>query len=463
MYDYLKNYADQFHITERIRFQTKVLLIDKDDLKDPHLPWMITVENADGHQQTLEFDFVVIATGLFSTPYMPIFRDQNKFAGSIVHTSDIKTLEGLGNKHVVIIGGGKSAFDLATLAGTHARSCHMILRRAHWLVPHKLVHGYLPLEYIFSRAFTITCDPYPNAPHSALYHFLYRKFSFLLKKVFEQISTDVLTTYQADLFDETCFLPKGSFENSENYIYITDEFLKLKREGRIVRKLASIDEVIDERTIQLDSGEMLQADMIICATGYIEQFPFLSEALSQRLGQNPTDERVDLDLYRRLIPVGVPNIAFIGFAAAAYQWLCFEVQSHWTSDYFLGRIQLPPLEQNMYDEIRTIRNFIRKRFNRMSYYIQYYWLEPIEIYLQDMGLSLHRTNNWISEYFGIYRPKRMRSLHEERQARADGKAIKHWYFGFGHTILLCSAIFFIYFLMKVGKIFHLLLSSSIYQ
>lgn len=265
---------------------------------------------------------------------------------------------------------------------------------------------------------------------------------------------DTIATYK-DLYDDKILIPKYSFRNVENLSRMTDEFIKVKREGRIIRKLASIDEIIDETTIRLDSGETLQADMIVCATGFIEQVSFLSETLSRAVGQNkitPTsNEGSDLDLYRRIIPVGVPNIAFIGLPAAASTWMLFEVQSHWTSDYFLSRIKLPTNEKEMYEEIRTLRNFIFKLFNRKSYYLQYYWLEPIEIYLQDMGLSLHRTNNWISEYFGIYRPKRIANLHDERQAKAEGKTKsiwhRHWYFGFGHTllvlvILLCILFFF---------------------
>ncbi|CAF4048836.1 unnamed protein product, partial [Adineta steineri] len=73
----------------------------------------------------------------------------------------------------------------------------------------------------------------------------------------------------------------------------------------------------------------------------------------------------------------------------------------------------------MLEEIETTRQFIYKMFKRKSYYFQYYWLEPMEIYLRDMDLSLYRTNNWISEYFGVYRPKRLSTLHDERKAKAE--------------------------------------------
>ncbi|CAF1164196.1 unnamed protein product [Adineta steineri] len=91
IHNYLKKYAYKFHLIERIRFQTTVLSIDKDNLKNSTLPWLVKIRTVDNKQQTFEFDLVVVATGLFSTPFMPIFRGQHKFAGSIVHPNEIKT------------------------------------------------------------------------------------------------------------------------------------------------------------------------------------------------------------------------------------------------------------------------------------------------------------------------------------------------------------------------------------
>jgi len=53
-----------------------------------------------------------------------------------------------------------------------------------------------------------------------------------------------------------------------------------------------------------------------------------------------------------------------------------------------------------------------------------------------MGVQLHRTSNWFMKYFGIYKADRIKGLHKERQALADGKPLKHWYFGVRHIVLL---------------------------
>ena len=94
----------------------------------------------------------------------------------------------------------------------HARSCHLIFRRSHWLVPNDLLHGYLLVEYVFSRLFTITYTPYPYAPHSALYPFLHRRCSFILNKIFDSISADTISTVGAIYVMIKIFYPKFLFK-----------------------------------------------------------------------------------------------------------------------------------------------------------------------------------------------------------------------------------------------------------
>ena len=114
--------------------------------------------------------------------------------------------------------------------------------------------------------------------------------------------------------------------NAENFSMIPEDFIPLKRQGRIVGKLASVTTIVDATTIQLDSGEQLQADMIISATGFTLRFPFFSDTLAHELGlSTETADEPVLDLYRGILPVGIPNIAFIGFVSTICNWMYNEV------------------------------------------------------------------------------------------------------------------------------------------
>ena len=70
VYSYLCKYASLFDITSRIYFRARVLSISKANLRDADQPWSIKVEQTTGISssiETLSFDFVVIASGLFFT------------------------------------------------------------------------------------------------------------------------------------------------------------------------------------------------------------------------------------------------------------------------------------------------------------------------------------------------------------------------------------------------------------
>ena len=437
VHDYLQKYANLFHITERIRFQTRVVSIDKDDLKNDAIPWMITVKTADGENETLEFDFVVVATGVYSKPFVPTFPGQHKFTGSIVYPSMIKSYDQLANKRVVVIGTGKCATDMAILSGRFARSCHLVFRKAHWITPRTIMGGRLPVRYLHTRVSNIPYIPFPGAPHTDLFHYFHQRFPNFAVKMSDNISADLLATHGPDLYEDKIFIPQYTFRHEDSLSTITSDFARLKKQGRIVGKLASIEEIIDGTTVRLDSGEELQADMIICATGFIKQFPFFSEKHAQMMSlETMSNGDTQTNLYRQILPIGIPNIGFIGFTISVAYCLIAEVSSHWLSEYFLKRLKLPSEEQ-MKAEITRRHQFLDQMFRTQKYQPVYYWIGLLDTLLQDMGLALHRTSNWITEYFGIYRPNRLKGLHEERQIKAETGVVPHrWYFGFENTVCL---------------------------
>ncbi|CAF1506849.1 unnamed protein product [Rotaria magnacalcarata] len=448
VHDYLQEYADLFHITERIQFQTQVLSVSKDNLKDDTIPWSVEIETISGTEETKKFDFVIVATGLFAKPFTPIYHGQSKFAGSILSPIDIKSHKQLADKSVLIVGCGKSAADMAVLAGKYARSCYLVFRKAHWMAPRTILGGLLPLRLLLTRAMSIPFTPVPGAPHSALFRYLHQTFPKVFAKVTTGIGDDIISTNGPDLYNDKIFIPQYPYRNLKTIVIIPSDFIRLKSEGRIIGRLGIIDEIIDRTTVRLNTGEELQVDMIISATGYIRQFPFFSEEHAQMMNLIESNGNIELNLYRRAIPVGIPNIAFIGFTGSINYWMVAEVASHWISDYFLNRLRLPSSEEKMYDEIRTNRDFIRKMFRQEEHEFRYYWAAPMEIYMNDMGLALHRTNNWISEYFGVYRPDRLKGLHEERKIIAQtGHRPRRFYFSFQLNMLLIMLLMLLYLIL----------------
>ena len=435
-------YADKFEIRKHICFGCPVVSIEKDNVKDTHEPWKVRVTLRKHDDEIGLFDFVIVASGLHSDPYIAPIDGQEKFVGTIVHPCMIKTKEELQDKRVVIVGAGKAATDMAVAAATYAKACYFIFRRAHWSFPRVMMGGRLTAKTLLTRVFSAVFSPFPGAPSYRLFRFIHRTLPYLFIKITDLMSADIKKTHGSDLYNDKIFLPRTSMRYAENISMIPRDFVKLKLEGRIIGKLASIERIIDENTIELNTGEQLQADLIISATGYCLRFPFFSQRICQEFGWGSaiisSSDRADVDLrlYRQMVPVGVPNIAFLGFTTSVGQWMLTEVSSHWISDYFLGRLQLPSSEDKMRTEIESIRRFLRNNFSGNSSRFNYYWAAPIDTLLNDMGVVMHRTSNCISEYFDVYRPERFKDLHNERKAKAQGQPIHRWYFGFDYFFAL---------------------------
>jgi cation diffusion facilitator CzcD-associated flavoprotein CzcO len=102
-------------------------------------------------ETTEDFDYLVVATGLFSSAskIIPSLPGQEKFEGEIVHSSDFSDSGMAMNKRVFVVGGGKSAIDCAIEASRGgASSVVMLQRTVHWPTPRKIA-GLIPFQYIF--------------------------------------------------------------------------------------------------------------------------------------------------------------------------------------------------------------------------------------------------------------------------------------------------------------------------
>src|SRR5205807_3061115 len=134
---------------------------------------------------------------------------------------------------------------------------------------------------------------------------------------------------------------------------VSSTFLPLVRDGRIrvkpqVRRLAGEE-------VEFVDGTVQSVDAIICATGYVISFPFLSEQLISPHGNQ-------LPLYRRILHPERDGLAFIGLVDPNAGLLpVLEAQSEWLGDLLEDKITLPSRDEmwaaTERAEPRTIRRF----------------------------------------------------------------------------------------------------------
>jgi glycine/D-amino acid oxidase-like deaminating enzyme len=82
---------------------------------------------------------------------------------------------------------------------------------------------------------------------------------------------------------------------------------------------------------------VLPADLVVCATGYVQGVPFLDDGVQARL----LDERGNFMLYRQILPVGVDNLFFNGYNSSFFSPLNAEMAAVWIAGHLGGQIELP--------------------------------------------------------------------------------------------------------------------------
>jgi cation diffusion facilitator CzcD-associated flavoprotein CzcO len=148
--EYFTNYTKHFGVHNRIHLNSKVTEIQQNDDQS----WTVKFEG----KPDRTFDFLVMATGVFSKPRMPKVEGLDKFKGHLVHSQQLRDLDThFKGKDVVILGGGKSAQDISRFAAEwNASSVTMIARRVTWSLAadskENDLFGFIPLPlFVFSR------------------------------------------------------------------------------------------------------------------------------------------------------------------------------------------------------------------------------------------------------------------------------------------------------------------------
>jgi dimethylaniline monooxygenase (N-oxide forming) len=130
--EYFEIYATKFGITKRCKFNTKVKKIDR----DTNGKWQVfgqPANQSNGAMQLFTSDKLIMATGFASIPELPENLDENTYTGQICHVKEIgqRYHELLGDKTVqtvTVVGGHKSAWEMAGMFALEGKRVHWIIR-----------------------------------------------------------------------------------------------------------------------------------------------------------------------------------------------------------------------------------------------------------------------------------------------------------------------------------------------
>lgn len=114
VYEYFLSYVKKFDLEKYILLNHKVTFVRRLESKN----WEITVQvwDVSGRIETRVeiFDYLIIASGIYSKPRIPQYENSLNFKGLILHSSQFRLDDTqLKGKNVVVVGGAVSGIDIS--------------------------------------------------------------------------------------------------------------------------------------------------------------------------------------------------------------------------------------------------------------------------------------------------------------------------------------------------------------
>lgn len=112
LWDYIKGRVEKADVRKYIRFNTPVRHVEYNESDDN---FTVTVHNHETDEVYSEvFDYVVVASGHFSTPNVPEYPGFSHFGGRILHAHDFRDALEFKDKDILVVGSSYSAEDIGS-------------------------------------------------------------------------------------------------------------------------------------------------------------------------------------------------------------------------------------------------------------------------------------------------------------------------------------------------------------
>lgn len=288
--DYLSAYARAFGLEDRIRYGTRVEAV--------RLGWTVDGERFDG---------VIAASGRFRSPSLPPLSE--RFRGDLLHAFDYPGAEAFRDRSVVVYGNGISGLEIASDLVGNAAAVTSAFRKPRYVIS-KVVDGVSSDWQWYTQFAAMERRALPPDEWG--------------RKVRERVLR--VAGNPADF---------GAPEPDEDFraagISLCQDYLDQVRDGLIECRPAIT--AIDGTSVRFADGTRTDADVLICATGYDLDVPYL------------TILDPDRELYQRTFHPGLPGLGVIGqFLAQGPYFPLLELQARWIAAVWSGAVALPALD-----------------------------------------------------------------------------------------------------------------------
>ena len=238
--------------------------------------WSVMLRRADGSRRTMHPRHVVMATGVSGIPNLPNIPTLHNFGGTVLHSSQYQDGGGWKGKKVLVIGSGNSGHDIAQdLCSDGAKVT--LVQRSSTLIVNVEPSAQLPYALYDEGPSLEDCDLITASVPLALA----KKSHILLTEQAKKLDKEMLDGlarlgFKLDFGEDgTGWQFKYLTRGGGYYFNVGCSDLIIKGEVRLAQ-FSDIAAFVAEGA-RMRSGETLDADLIVLATGYKGQEALVSK------------------------------------------------------------------------------------------------------------------------------------------------------------------------------------------
>ena len=256
---YTNYIIDKHNLREKTQLNTSVKAIRWNN--QSHL-WEITTNQGIYHGQ-----FVINASGPLSNPLVPNFPGKDSFQGHSFHTNNWDHDFDYKNKKVAIIGSGSSAAQVIPAIVDDVKELHVFQRTPHWVLPRPDKHFGPAARYLlgFSPFYNLTRSLIYWQLESRVIGFKYSKKIlnvFAKKRALEHLTKQVPNpTLRQKLIPDFTIGCKRIILSNTLLPALCQPHVSLHTKEEGIKEF-------NKKGILTQTGEQVDADLIIYATGY---------------------------------------------------------------------------------------------------------------------------------------------------------------------------------------------------
>jgi cation diffusion facilitator CzcD-associated flavoprotein CzcO len=313
--NYIAETAHEFGIDRKIRFGHQVT---QASWSSQDAAWIVQATDPDGKTVQFACNFLCMCSGYydFAEGHMPGWPGMDTFQGQIVHPQSWREDLDYENKRIVVIGSGATAVTLLPALAKTAAHVTMLQRSPSYVVSRpaddaaaKWIRRFLPgrLGLRAVRWKNVLLGMY-------FYNLSQRRPDWVKQEIVRLVREELGPDYDV----EKHFTPTYNPWDQRICVAPDADFFAAIRSGKASVVTEEI-ETLTEHGIRLKSGDLLEADIIVTATGLkLKSLGGMQVSLDGEQG-----DLVGRLSYRGSMLRGVPNFCFtLGYSNASWTLKC---------------------------------------------------------------------------------------------------------------------------------------------